>query len=213
MAARQKNCGRPPRDAMMGPMDDDTRKAAERKARGPRKVTAKSLENAALFYLERFATSAENLRRVLARRVERSARLHGTDPAEGALWIDALIAKFTGINLLDDALYAEARVRSLRRGGASRRAIALRLRQKGVDGDTIDAALTVADETAEEPEKAAAARLARKRRLGPYRPAETRRDNRERDLAALARAGFSYDVALAIIDAEGVEELEGEGAG
>jgi len=197
---------------MTTPMGDEPRKPSAGKSRAPRKVTAKSLENAALFYLERFATSSANLRRVLMRRVERSARLHDTDPAEGAAWIDALIAKLERLDLLDDAQYAEARVRSLRRAGASRRAIALRLRQKGVGGDIIDAALAAAAEIEEEPERAAAVRLARKRRLGPYRPADARRDNRERDLAALARAGFSYDMALAVIDAEGVEELEGEGA-
>ncbi len=178
---------------------------------GPRKVTPKYLENAALFYLQRFATSAANLRRVLMRKVERSARFHGTDPAEGAQWVEALIARFTAVKLLDDALYAESRAQSLRRRGASGRTIALTLRQKGVEGEIIDTAMAAADEAEEKPELAAAARLARKRRLGPYRAAEGRREARERDLAALARAGFSYDVALAVIDAEEPEALEGEG--
>ncbi|MDX9862653.1 MAG: RecX family transcriptional regulator [Rhodospirillales bacterium] len=173
---------------------------------GPRKVTPTYLENAALFYLQRFATSSENLRRVLMRKVERSARFHGTDPAEGARWVDALIARFLASRLLDDALYAESRATSLRRRGASRRTIALSLRQKGVEGEIIEGALAAADETEEAPELAAAARLARKRRLGPYRPPESRRDHRERDLAALARAGFSYDVALAVIDADGPDD-------
>ena len=192
--------------------DRDGETTGKRVRPGPRKVTPKSLENAALFYLQRFATSAANLRRVLMRKVERSARFHNTDPTEGAQWVDALIARFAASKLLDDALYAESRAHSLRRGGASGRAIALRLRQKGVEPDTIEQALAAADETAEEPEKAAAIRLARKRRLGPWRPAASRRDNREKDLAALARAGFGYDVALAVIDAAGPEALDGEGA-
>jgi len=81
-----------------------------------------------------------------------------------------------------------------------------------VEGEIIDTAMAAADEAEEKPELAAAARLARKRRLGPWRAAEGRREARERDLAALARAGFSYDVALAVIDAEGPEDLEGEGS-
>ena len=44
--------------------------------------------------------------------------------------------------------------------------------------------------------------------MGPFRPAEARKESREKDLAALARAGFSYDTALDVIDAESVEELE-----
>jgi len=192
---------------MMAAMPDDAPKPPAGKARGPRKVTPRYLENAALFHLERFAASAENLRRVLMRKVERSARFHGTDAAEGARWVDALIARFVATGLLDDAIYAESRAQSLRRRGASKRAIALSLRQKGVDGELIDEALAAADESEDEPELAAAARLARRRRLGPFRPAPARRENRERDLAALARAGFSYDVALAVIDAEDPEKF------
>jgi len=183
-----------------------------RKRRGPRKATARSLENAALFYLGRFATSRENLRRVLMRRVERSVRHHGTDRAEGAMLVEAVLAKLATMGLLDDAAYAEMRAVGLRRKGASARAIALALRRKGVDGEAIAAATAAADEATETPELAAAVKLARKRRLGPWRPAKARRENREKDLAALARAGFSYDTALAVIDAEGVEELEDEGS-
>lgn len=197
---------------MMPVMTDKEGETPGKRARpGPRKVTPKYLENAALFYLQRFATSAENLRRVLMRKVERSARFHGTDPAEGAQWVEALIARFVASKLLDDALYAESRAQSLRRRGASGRTIQLSLRQKGVEGEIIDTALAAADEADERPERAAAARLARKRRLGPYRAAEGRREARERDLAALARAGFSYDVALAVIDAERPEDLEDRG--
>ena len=52
----------------------------------PRRVTAQYLENAALHYLQRFASSSASLRRVLMRKVDRSAQAHGTDPAEGARW-------------------------------------------------------------------------------------------------------------------------------
>jgi regulatory protein len=182
--------------------DSDGNSPGRTRVRGPRKVTPKSLENAALYYLQRFATSSENLRRVLMRRVERSARFHGTDPAEAAPWIETLIERFTATGLLNDALYAESRAASLRRRGASARTITFSLRGKGVGGETIEAALGAADEAEAEPELAAAVRLARKRRLGPFRSGG-RSDHRERDLAALARAGFSYDTALAVIDAEG----------
>ena len=50
-------------------------------------------------------------------------------------------------------------------------------------------------------EKSAARIWARKKRLGPFRrDAQTRQENRQRDLAALARAGFSFSTAKKIID-------------
>lgn len=199
----------------MAVMDSDAPdpNAKSRKRRSPRKATPKSLENAAAYYLQRFATSRAHLRRVLMRRVERSARAHGTDPAEGARAIEDILDKFERLGLLDDAAYAEMRARSLRHRGASARLIAAQLMQKGLDADAVDTALAAADteDGAEDPERAAAATLARKRRIGPYRVAENRKENREKDLATLARAGFSYDTALAIIDAETAEELENDG--
>lgn len=179
-----------------------------RTRRGPRRATARYLENAALYYLQRFASSSANLRRVLMRKVDRSARFHGTDPGEGAALVDALIARFEKSGLLDDRTYAEARVRSLRRRGDSARLIRAKLAAKGLDGETIEAALAAcAEEDAGDPELAAAAALARRRRLGPYRNARARKTMREKDLAALARAGFSYDVARRVVEAESAEDL------
>src|SRR6266545_3331967 len=72
------------------------------------------LETWALSYLERYASSAENLRLVLERRVQR--RLGGASDGEeargaGAL-IDALVARYRSAGLLDDAAYAASRAKS-----------------------------------------------------------------------------------------------------
>ena len=177
-------------------------------ARKPRKATPKSLENAALHYLERFASSAGNLKRVLMRRVYRSAEAHGTDPGEGAAWVEDVIAKLTRLGYLDDRAFAEGRAASLRRRGDSERRVRGKLLQKGVSAEVVDAVL---DEEDGEAELRAAAALARRRRLGPWRAdPEDRVARREKDLAAIARAGFSYDTALRVVDAENVESLEGE---
>ncbi|TCS64974.1 regulatory protein RecX [Varunaivibrio sulfuroxidans] len=170
-----------------------------------REVTPRYLENAALYYLERFASSAANLRAVLMRKVVKSAYHHGADPKEGETWVDALIARFVASGLLDDRAYAEARVASLRRQGNSARAIRAKLLQKGVDGELIEEALKkhgAGEElSAQDEEFEAALRFARRRRLGSFAPAATRAVRRDKDMAALARAGFSYDTARRIIDA------------
>ena len=58
-----------------------------------------------------------------------------------------------------------------------------------------------------DPELAAALTYARRRRIGPYRPAGDRAAARARDLAALSRQGFDYDVARRVIDADDPEDL------
>lgn len=178
----------------------------------PRKVSAQSLENAALHYLGRFSASSAHLKRVLLRRVDRSLRVHGGDADEARRLVDALIERFNRSGLLDDAAFAAGKARSLRRRGTSRSVIAKTLRAKGVSADQTETAMEeLAAERSEEDgngDLAAAARLAQRKRLGPFRPKDARADLRQRDMAALARAGFSYDVARQIIDADSVGELE-----
>ena len=173
--------------------------------RAPRKATAKHLENVALGYLARFQATARSLERVLHRRVLASARHHGTDAAQGRAWVADLIARYRRAGLLDDAAFARARASSLHRRGISARSIAARLKAKGVAGADIDAALgALGDGTGAQcpPDLAAARRTARRRRLGPWRGEDQRAPRREKDLAALARAGFSYSVAKTVIDGE-----------
>ncbi len=177
-------------------------------ARTPRKATPQSLENAALFYLGRFASSSENLRRVLMRRVERSARLHDTDRDEGREAVDRIVVRFQASGLVDDRAYAEGRALALHRRGVPARGIRARLVEKGVAPDHIEEALASLAETGDNTDMAAAVNLARRRRLGPYRAPSVRAELREKDLAALARAGFSYDIGRRIVDAETPEDLE-----
>jgi regulatory protein len=181
--------------------------AVTRARKAPRRITAQCLDRVALAYLQRFASSAQNLRRVLMRRVERSARAHGDDPAGGAALVDALIERYRAAGLLDDRVYAEAKAESLRRRGDSGRAIRAKLALKGVDRDLASTALEQADGESPDAEMAAAVALARRRGLGPYRKQEERAEVRTRDLAALARAGFSYDVAQRVVDTDDPEGL------
>lgn len=177
--------------------------------RRPKPVTAEALEASALFYLERFASSSANLRRVLLRRVRRSAELHGTDAAAGTRLVDALVERFLRTGLLDDRAYAEAKSASLHRRGASSRVIAARLAGKGVERTLIEAMLRdPADETRPGGDLAAAAALVRRRRLGPYRDPALREQYRQKDLGTLARAGFGQALAQRVLGAADPAALE-----
>lgn len=187
---------------------DGARSKRRRKRRAPRKVTPDYLERAALYHLERYASSAENLKRVLMRKAWRSEKHHGTDTAEAEGWIDTLVQRFCDSGLLDDARYAEARAASLHRRGDSQRAIRQKLAAKGIAPDDIDQALgQIAEEALVDPELEAAVRYVRRRRLGAFRRPEDRDDRRERDLAALARVGFSFDLAKRVIDSDDPETM------
>jgi len=186
------------------------RKQAAGERRKPRKATPAYLRNWALHYLERYASSSAHLRRLMLVKVARSAAAHGTDAASGRDEVDKLIRSLEATGLLDDGAYAGAKAQALHRRAQSARAIRSALAAKGIAADLIAEALEVLGEEAEAPELSAALAYARKRRLGPYRAAGARSDAREKDLAALGRRGFDYDLARRVIDAQDPRQLEAE---
>ncbi len=177
--------------------------------RTPRKITAQRLENMALYYLGRYASSSANLKRVLMRKVERAATAHDADPAEGAKLIEDLVERYRRSGLIDDRAYAAQKAASLQRRGASRFGIKGKLRQKGLPGELIDAALQGLEEQGGgASELASACALVRRRRLGPYREKGKRAAMRDKDLAALSRAGFGFEVARRVLDAPDIAAVE-----
>ncbi|MEX6505407.1 regulatory protein RecX [Jiella sp. M17.18] len=163
-----------------------------------RPVSAEWLMRAAAHYVERYATSVENLRRVLRRKVMRRALAAGDDPGRHEALIETTLARLVDLGLVDDRSFAEGRAASLRRRGTSRSMTAAKLRQKGVDGEMINEVLAE-DET---DEATAAFAYARRRRLGPFRLRQ-RAERRDKDVAAMVRAGHAYGHAVAVIDGSG----------
>jgi regulatory protein len=182
-----------------------------RQRKVPKKITPGYLEKAALFYLERYSSSAGNLRRVLDRKISNSIREHGAPTKEEATgWVAELIAKLQRNRLLDDQAYAISRVRRLYAEGKSLGRIRQTLAVKGIGKEDADAALARLQAESATPvsDLPAAAAFARKRKLGPYRadPAQ-RAEMRQKDLGALARRGFSQAVAITVLNAEDAAEL------
>ncbi|CAD7034529.1 regulatory protein RecX [Pseudorhizobium halotolerans] len=103
---------------------------------------------------------------------------------------------------LDDQAYSASRVRAGVRGGKSRRQIADTLRRKGVSNDTVTEVLLDADDLR------AATAYARKRGFGPFRTAPADEKRLARELASLARRGFSLDIVRRITSMEREEAEE-----
>lgn len=183
-----------------------------RQRKVPKKITPGYLEKAALFYLERYSSSAGNLRRVLDRKIGTSIREHGAPTKEEAAgWVADLIAKLQRSKLLDDRAYAESKVRRLYAEGKALGRIRQTLAVKGVGKEDVAAALERLEAETDAPvsDLPAAAAFARKRKLGPYRAdPEQRREMRQKDLGALARRGFSQAIAMKILSADSVAALE-----
>ena len=158
----------------------------------------------ALHYVERYEATEQGVRRVLERRILRRCARTGESADEARTWIPEIIDKLVGLGYVDDRRFATGLVRRMRGAGHARARITARLREKGVPPTMID---EVWQEEEGPAELAAAWQAARRRRLGPYAidpptDRDARAKERRRQLAHLARRGFSFDVARQVVDAE-----------
>lgn len=172
------------------------KKPAVQARKTPKKISKTYLENAALYYLQRYASSAENLRRILMRKVKRSCEFHETAVEDFIPLVDDLVARYTAVGLIDDKSFAQAKVTSLRRQGHSGRSIIARLQVKGLTQTQIEAAMKNVDEPHEDAEMTAALAFVRRKKLGPFRrKAVNDPKDMQKELATMGRAGFSYELA------------------
>jgi regulatory protein len=164
----------------------------------PRPIDAARLEAMALAYVARFATSRAKLEGYLARKL----RERGWE-GECAPPVEAIAARFVAAGYIDDAGYARARSGSLLRRGYGERRVGQVLAAAGIDEETRGAVRASARDL-----RRAALALARKRRFGPFGRDVPDRAVREKQLAAMLRAGHRMDSARAAIDAATVEAAE-----
>lgn len=172
-----------------------------------------SLEAAALYYLQRFASAEANFRQVMWRKIEKREASKQLSHAQKVEMIDAVTLKMLEFKYLDDAVYSLIKLRSGFAQGKSKRALFLYLTHKGVEKDVIASAFeTYLSETENEDfsssdiELRSALTYAKKKRLGAYHPkAPLEFELYQKHIARLARAGFSYDICKKALEAR--EEL------
>jgi regulatory protein len=153
---------------------------------------AGALEQAALAYAARYATTRAKLLFYLKRKLaERGWAGAGAPP------LDTLVERMAAAGYVDDAAFAAGRAAALGRRGYGERRVAAALAAAGIAPD--DAA--EARETARGGAWAAALRFAERRRIGPFAAAEPGRAEREKALAAMLRAGHPLDLSRRLIGA------------
>jgi regulatory protein len=175
------------------------------------------LREAALSYLARYAATQAGLARVLDRRIDTWARKKGSRYEAGEqdraavaaavacakAMVREVVAALTQAGAVSDAAFAEMRASRLRRAGRSRNAVVAALAAKGVDPETARRALQNEEVGGDAAELTAALRLARKRRIGPFRAGEPPDPpGRLKELAILARAGFAQPLARQALGTE-----------
>jgi len=163
-----------------------------------RPIDKERLEQLALAYVARFAVSAAKLEGYLRRKLlERGWAGEGEPPVAG------LVERCVSAGYVDDAAYARAKDRGLLARGYGRRRIDQALAAAGIGED-----LRHSLRGREVDERRAALAMARKRRFGPFGAAEPDRARKERQLAAMLRAGHPLDSAREMVNAPTIAAAE-----
>lgn len=159
------------------------------KRRPPPPLDAAALDRLALRYVERFATTRHRLAVYLARKI----RTRGWDgpPIDPA----TIAERLAGLGYIDDRSFGAARAGAMAQRGLGARRVTGALRAAGVAGEDAEAlAPVIADRAIP-----AAIAFARRKRLGPFAQAAPDRPQRDKQLAAMVRAGHSFDLARRIL--------------
>jgi regulatory protein len=166
--------------------------------RKPLPLSNTKLEELALAYVARFATTRAKLEAYLVRKL-RERGWDGDSPPDAA----GVASRFAEAGYVDDAVYARMKSDSLLRRGYGGRRVGEALRAAGVE----EAVRQDVAPAAGEARKAAFA-LARRRRFGPWADPLPDRPLRDKQVAAMLRAGHTLDNARQIVEATDLAAVE-----
>jgi len=160
-----------------------------RKPRPP--LDAARLDELALGYVGRFATSRAKLLTYLRRKLRERGWSGEGDPP-----LDGLADRLARLGYVDDRAYALSKARSLTGRGYGERRVRQALSLAGIADEEAGDARELARAEAVE----SALRFARRRSLGPFATEAPDPTRRERAMAAMIRAGHGFSLARAIIE-------------
>lgn len=175
----------------------------------------KRLENKALHYLGRYSASTARLELILRKFAKR--KIGEIDHQQLSRCIQEVNAKMTEYGYIDDARHIRNHLRLARMNGQSQRSVIAKLKSQGLEITEIERHIEAIFKTENEDaaqvdtaeiELLAALNFIKKKRLGCYGDALLTKDERHKQLARLARRGFSYAVSSKALDIEQQEEAE-----
>ena len=161
------------------------------------------LQELALRYVSRYATSRAKLAAYLRRKIAERGWSSASDPP-----LAAIVGKMASLGYVDDRAFASARASALTSRGYGPRRVNDALRAAGIDSDDAEPAHAAARALAWE----SALRLARRRGIGPFAAAEPDAKGRERWVGMLLRGGHSFELARRIASARPGEIPDENGA-
>tara|TARA_B100000780_G_scaffold170057_1_gene119030 strand:- start:13752 stop:14282 length:531 start_codon:yes stop_codon:yes gene_type:complete len=163
----------------------------------------KKIEAKAFWYLERYASSSKNLKDYLRKKVRDTDLNHDSE-----LIISQIINNLEKQNILNDGIFSESKAKTFINKGWSLSKIKFRLKQLGINNETIDICIENIKTEEADIELIAASKLVKKRFIGSFRRKELDDKLKNREFGILARAGFNYALSKKVLYELSADEIE-----
>jgi regulatory protein len=194
--------------------DEARLKGADRAAKAAKRkppLDEAGLRDLALFYVARFATTGARVEAYLVRKIRERGLAEDSEGRSCAPDVTGIVTRLIELGYIDDAAYARAKARDLTQRGYGARRVEQALWAAGVEQD-----LREGSAPGEAASRRAAMLLAKKRGLGPFargpRPDPDDRaavhKRREKQVAAMLRAGHLFEHIQFILDAAEADAIE-----
>lgn len=168
-----------------------------------RALDQNGLQELALRYVSRYATTRHKLKSYLFRKL-REREWSGDRPTSEEKMVETMVERFVELGYIDDVLFAKNKASALINRGYGKRRVTQALYQAGIEEGDDREALDLSDEKKWD----AALTYARKKSVGPFAHEQADQDKCRKQLQAFLRAGHGFDIASRFVFAKPGEEIE-----
>ena len=157
------------------------------------------IRNFAYVYIEKYSPSKQQLRTYLFKKLIKIQQKTSSKKEIFDL-IDSVVNTLVDQKFLNDKYYSDAKSKVFYRKGYSLNKIRYSLIKKGIDQKYIQDSISKIKENESDPDFFSAIRICKKKRIGPNREENNRSLFYKKDIAILARSGFSYETSKKVLD-------------
>ena len=150
-------------------------------------------------YLEKYSPSKQQLRTYLFKKLIKTNQKKSSKK-EAFNLIDSVISTLVDQKLLSDKYYSDTKSKAFLKRGYSLNKIRYNLIKKGIDEKYIKDSISKIKENESNPDFFSAIKMCKRRRIGPCREESNRPLFYKKDIAILARSGFSYELSKKVLE-------------
>ena len=161
--------------------------------------TVEEMRNFSFSYIEKYAPSKQQLKTYLLKKYLKTSSIN-VNKRDISNLIDVVVSNLEKTKFISDKFYSEIKAKNLIQKGSSINKIRYYLISKGINADYIKDTISKIKENNQDQDFFSAIKICKKKRIGPARTEDNRSLFYKKDIAILARNGFSFDISKRVMD-------------